>query len=84
MPETSDSETLLSEIADLVTQNGEKAEKVNTFASVLTSKTGLQESQVPETRGKDVILVEKDQVREYLEQTTYVSPWALMGCTHKS
>ncbi|KAK4811069.1 hypothetical protein QYF61_016355, partial [Mycteria americana] len=48
----------------------EKAEVPNAFfASVFASKTGLQECQVPETRGKvwskeDVPLVEEDQVPE--------------------
>lgn len=52
----------------------EKVEIPNAaFASVLTSETGLQESQVPETRGKGwskeyVLLVEEDQVREYLSK----------------
>ncbi|GAB0208674.1 hypothetical protein GRJ2_003333100 [Grus japonensis] len=58
---------LLNEAGDLVTQDMEKAEVLNTvFASVFTSKTSLQESQVPETRQKDwskedVSLVEEDQ-----------------------
>ncbi|KAK4810525.1 hypothetical protein QYF61_004488 [Mycteria americana] len=61
---------LLNEMGHLVLQDMEKAEVQNAFfASVFTSKTGLQESQAPETRGKgwnkaDVPLVEQDQVRE--------------------
>lgn len=54
--------------------NMEKAEVLNaTFASVFTSKTRSQESQVPETRGiiwskEDAHFIEKDQVREYLSE----------------
>lgn len=41
------------------------------FISVFVGKTRLQESQVPETRGEvwieeDLLSVEEDQVREYL------------------
>ena len=49
----------------------EKAEVLNAaFASGFTSKTGLQEYQVPESRGKgyskeDVPLMEEYQVREH-------------------
>lgn len=44
---------LLNEMGDLVTQDMVKAEAViATFASPITSKTGLQESLVPETKGK--------------------------------
>ncbi|KAK4810486.1 hypothetical protein QYF61_004266 [Mycteria americana] len=65
---------LLNETGDLVTQDTEKAEVLNAFfASVFTSKTGLQEYQAPETRGKawskeDVLFVEEDQIREYLSK----------------
>lgn len=42
---------LLSELEDLVTHDMEKDAVLNdTFASVFTSKTRLQESQVPEIR----------------------------------
>lgn len=42
----------LQRCGDLVTQDMKKAEVPNTaFTSVLTSKTCLQELQVPETRG---------------------------------
>ena len=50
----------------------EKAEVPNIFCTAaLSSKSGLQEPRVPETKGKiwskeDVPLVEEDQVREYL------------------
>lgn len=58
---------------DIVTQDMEKAEVENVFASAFTSKTDLRESQVPETRGKgwnkeDIPLVEKDQGKEYLSK----------------
>lgn len=62
---------LLNETGDMVTWYSEKTKVPNTFfASVLTSKTSLQESQVPEARlngqGKKYeLLVEEDQVREY-------------------
>ena len=62
---------LLNERGDVVTWYSEKTEVLSTFfASVLTSKTSLQESQVPEARlngqgKKDELLVEEDQVREY-------------------
>lgn len=52
----------------------EKAEVVTSdFDSVFTRKTNLQESHVPEARRKgwikkDVLLVEKNQVREYLHR----------------
>jgi len=44
-----------------------------TFASVFTTKTGLQESQAPEAslKGwskKDVPLIEEDRVRKYLSK----------------
>lgn len=55
-----------------MTKAKEKAEVLNaSFASVFTSKIGLQESQVPEKNiwGKDdAPLVEKGQVREYLNK----------------
>ena len=65
---------LLKETRDLVTQDMGKAEVLNAFfALVFTSTTGLQESQVPETKGKiwskaDVPLVEEHQVGEYLSK----------------
>ncbi|GAB0204443.1 mitochondrial enolase superfamily member 1 [Grus japonensis] len=44
---------LLNETGDLVMQDMEKSEVLNVvFALAFTSKTGLQESQAPETRGK--------------------------------
>ncbi|GAB0177898.1 mitochondrial enolase superfamily member 1 [Grus japonensis] len=63
---------LFNKTGDLGTQDMEKAEVLNAgFLSVFTSKTGLQESQVLETKGKDwskkdVPLIEEDQIREYL------------------
>lgn len=45
---------LLNRTGYLVTQDIQKAEVLNGFfVSVVTSKTGLQESHVPETKGKD-------------------------------
>ena len=58
---------LLSETGDLMTQDVGKAEAQNAFiASAVASKTGLQKSQLPETRGKawTSALVEEDQIRE--------------------
>lgn len=44
---------LLNELWDLVTQDNENVKLPNAFfASVFTSKTGLQEPQVPGTEGK--------------------------------
>lgn len=66
---------LLSETGSLVTQDTKKVEVLNAaFASSFTSKTGFQEYQAPEIRGKgwskeDVPLVQQDQVREYLKQS---------------
>ncbi|GAB0206869.1 mitochondrial enolase superfamily member 1 [Grus japonensis] len=65
---------LLNGAGALVTQDMEKSEVLNAaFASVYSSKTGLQESQVPETKAKgwskeDLPLVEEDQIREYLSK----------------
>jgi len=64
---------LLNVAGDLVTQDMEKAEVLNTFTSVSASNTGLQESQALETKGKvyskeDVPLAEGHQVREYLSK----------------
>ena len=65
---------LLDEMEDLAIQDMEKIEVLNvSFTSVFTSKTSLQESQAPETRGKGwskqyVSLVEEDQAREYLSK----------------
>jgi len=44
---------LLNGAGAMVTQDIEKAEVLNaTFSSVFTSRTGLQTSEPPETRGK--------------------------------
>lgn len=60
-------------------------ESWNAFLA-LTSKIGLQESQVPEPRGKiwnkaDLLLVEEDQVIHL--SWIHGSLRGLMGCTHK-
>lgn len=43
---------LLKETGDPVTQHRGKAEVLNTFALIFASKTSLQESHSPETRGR--------------------------------
>lgn len=64
--------SLLNEGRDLVLKDIKRAEVLNGFFTlVFCGKTCLQESQTPETRGnvwtkEDLLLVEKDQVREYL------------------
>lgn len=71
------------------TGHGKEQGAESTFPSVFTSKTSLQESQVPESREKgcntgDAALVEEDPVKEYSGKLdTHESPWALMGCIHK-
>lgn len=66
--------SLLSRAGDLVTGDREKAEVLSAFLpSVFTGKTGLQQSQVPETREnvwskEDLPLVEEDQFREQLNK----------------
>lgn len=65
---------MLNEKGDLVTVGSEKAKLLNAFfASVFTSNSGLQKSHVPEASLKDwcieyVILVEQNQVRDYLRK----------------
>ncbi|KAK4828527.1 hypothetical protein QYF61_026949 [Mycteria americana] len=63
---------LLKRAGNLVTQDMEKVLDPF-FASIFTSKPGLQESQAPETTGKvwskkDLPMVEEDQDREYLSK----------------
>lgn len=72
---------LLKETGDLVTQDSGKAEVLNAFASVFTSKTSLQESGVTDTnmkgwRKKDVLLVEGDLI--YLSKLN-VNGYRLLG-----
>lgn len=76
----------LSRVGDLVTGNREKAEVLGAFLpSVFTGKTGLQQSQIPETRENvwskdDLPLVREDQFREHLNKPyTHTDPRALMG-----
>lgn len=59
---------LLNEMGDLVEQDSENAEVLNTFfVSVFTRKSGLQKSKFPGRcwRSKETVpSVEEDQVRE--------------------
>ncbi len=58
----------LKETGDLVMQDIERSEVLDTFlAPVFTSKNSLQESLVPENKGKTeaVFVVEDDRIREY-------------------
>lgn len=61
-------------MGDLVTRDSEKAKVLNAFfAAAFTSKTGLQESQVPEARFKswnkdDVSFVGGEWVKEYVNK----------------
>lgn len=73
---------LLNKMRDLITKVMEKVEVLKVaFALVIANKYVLQESQVPEIRGKgwskqDVPSVEEDLVRECLsEQDIHKSPW---------
>jgi len=64
---------LLNGAGDLVTKDTEKARVLTGFfTSVFTGKICLQESQVPKTeevwRKKELALLKKDQVREYLNK----------------
>lgn len=65
--------TLLNTVVDRITWDTGKAEVLNSFlATVFSSKTGFQESQVPESREKgwskeDVALLKVDSVREHLQ-----------------
>lgn len=66
--------SLLHETEDLVTWNSEKVKVLNDFfATFFTSKTGFQETQVPEASlnicsKENVPLVEEDQMREHLSK----------------
>lgn len=74
---------LLNKTWDLFTWNRENAEVLNVFsASVFTSQTNLQESQMPKTTRKvwnkeDVVLVEEDQIREYLSKLELKKSWEM-------
>lgn len=70
-------------VKSLVTFTG-KGWGTKIFISVFTSKTGLQESQIPETLSKrDVFLVEEDQVREYFSKLSVLKPTISNRMHHK-
>lgn len=77
---------LLKETGQFPTQDSEMSEVLYVFlVSVLTSKTGLHESQVPEARlngwsKEDVSLLEEDQVREYLIKLDIFKFMGFEGC----
>lgn len=57
------------------------------FSSAFSSRIQLQESQVPEKKGKgwtkvDVPLVERIRSENTYANCPYVSPWHLMGYNH--
>lgn len=68
----------------------EKVEILNSFfASILTSKMDLQESQAPKTGGRSgarkIPLVEDDQVREYLSKLVICKSMGHDGvCIHEA
>lgn len=79
---------LLSGAGNLVTQDMEKVEVLNVLlASVFTSKAILQVSQMQGISRRalskeDLPLLDKDQVREYLNKLD-INPQVLTGCTYK-
>jgi len=78
---------LLNDARVLVTKDMKKDSVLNDFfTSVLTGKTGSQQSQAPETKAKvwskkDLPLVKQEQVREHLDRPDIHKSMGIKGCT---